>query len=107
MDERTIWISFDLGIEGDYEGLFSWLDENSARECGNNLAVLTFLVKNNLVNELLESLKQKVSFKEYDRIYVVYFDDKKVKGKFIVGRRKAMAQWKGYAVKFAEDVEDV
>lgn len=32
MPTRTIWISYDLGVQGDYEGLYGWLDTHKARE---------------------------------------------------------------------------
>jgi hypothetical protein len=28
------WISFDLGLQGDYEPLYEWLDRHEALECG-------------------------------------------------------------------------
>ena len=28
-----IWLSFDLGISGDYEGMYAWLDDKNAQEC--------------------------------------------------------------------------
>ena len=33
-----IWLSFDLGVSGDYEGTYAWLDDKSARECGSSVA---------------------------------------------------------------------
>jgi hypothetical protein len=35
------WLSYDLGIEGDYAPLYRWLDNVSAKDCGDSLA--TFL----------------------------------------------------------------
>ena len=32
---NTVWISYDLGIRGDYEGLYAWLDSHRAKECGD------------------------------------------------------------------------
>ena len=34
----TIWISYDLGVSGDYEGMYEWLDDHSATECGSSVA---------------------------------------------------------------------
>ena len=35
------WISYDLGLRGNYDQLYAWLDQNNARECGDSVA--TFL----------------------------------------------------------------
>ena len=35
MKTSTIWISYDLGVRGDYEGLYAWLDSHGAKECGD------------------------------------------------------------------------
>ena len=55
--EKTIWISFDLGITGDHESLYAWLDDHEAKECGNNLAVLSYTFH----GDLLTTLKQELS----------------------------------------------
>ena len=39
MKQKAVWISFDLGVQGDYEGLYRWLDSFDARECGENLVL--------------------------------------------------------------------
>ena len=35
----VMWMAYDLGVKGDYEGLYAWLDDHSAAECGNSVAV--------------------------------------------------------------------
>ena len=40
---KFIWLSYDLGIRGDYESLYSWLDDHEAKECGDSVAFLSFL----------------------------------------------------------------
>lgn len=98
--EKTIWISYDLDIRGDYTGLFAWLDNHDAKECGNLMAVLKYSVENgeDLVSKLTIDLKNQVKFKDSDRIYVVYADEKTGlnKGKFIVGNRRK-SPWQGYS----------
>ena len=37
---RRYWISFDLGLQGDYDALYAWLDKHEAKECGENVATL-------------------------------------------------------------------
>jgi hypothetical protein len=39
------WLSFDLGLQGDYDSLYAWLDKQGAQECGDSVA--TFEVKEN------------------------------------------------------------
>jgi hypothetical protein len=96
---KAIWISFDLGIEGDYKGLYKWLDKNNALECGDNFAYF----KKNLTSSddipriLKAEIKEDVSIKKGDRIYVIYRNiDKKVKGDFIFGGRKR-SPWEGFS----------
>ena len=40
MAKRRYWLSFDLGLQGQYDELYAWLDRLGARECGD--AVATF-----------------------------------------------------------------
>ena len=104
---KTIWLSYDLCIDGDYEGLYSWLDKRGAKDCGDNVAVFEFNFDDNFLDELKKSLSAAYRSKENDRIYVIYRDNEEtVKGKFIFGRRK-VARWKGYAVDMEEDIVDV
>jgi hypothetical protein len=35
MQRAAVWISFDLGVRGDYEGMYAWLDTHNAKECGD------------------------------------------------------------------------
>lgn len=107
MKKQLIWISYDLGINGDYENLYSWLDQYEARECGNNIAALHFEYEKELFDELKEDILNKINLKEGDRIYLVFkSEDGLLKGKFIVGRRKP-SPWKGFAVQYEEEMEDV
>ena len=103
---QLIWISYDLGPNGDYESLYYWLDQNNARECGDSIAALKYEYEDNLLEELKDDLKENVELKERDRIYLVYkHENDKYIGKFIFGRRKP-APWEGYAEKFEEETED-
>lgn len=98
--EKTIWISYDLDIRGDYTGLFAWLDSHDAKECGNLMAVLKYPIESgeDLMSKLSIDLKNQVKFKDSDRIYVVYADEKTGlnKGKFLVGNRRK-SPWQGYS----------
>jgi len=98
--KQSIWISYDLGIKGDYPGLYRWLDSHKAKECGNIIAFLSYEYKSNLIKEIIVDLKKAIEFKNGDRVYIVYTESKEGKqhslGRFIVGNRKS-SPWFGYA----------
>lgn len=93
---KTFWLSYDLGLKGDYEGLYQWLDEHRAKECGSALAVFKLETDGDFVKNITDELKRVVQFKSDDRVYLIWRDGKLNKGKFIVGGRKR-APWEGYA----------
>ena len=105
----TIWISYDLGVRGDYEGLYAWLDNNDARECGSSIAVLKYKHQDDLIEKIKIELESALEINKKTRIYVVYRDriTNKNKGKFIFGGRKA-APWVGFggSAKGTVDEED-
>lgn len=91
-----MWMSFDLGVRGDYEGVYAFLDAHEARECGDSVGVFWYEYKKDLLGELLKELKEAVSFDKRSRIYLIYPGKKGVHiGKYIIGRRKA-PPWSGY-----------
>jgi hypothetical protein len=103
----TIWISYDLGVRGDYEGLYSWLDAHDARECGDSLAVLAYRHEGSLIDRLKVDLKKHITIDKRSRIYVIYRDHatNKNRGRFIFGSRRAAA-WTGYAPSDLVTVDD-
>ncbi len=101
MKKQSVWISYDLGIKGDYPGLYKWLDIHKAKECGNSVAFFKYEYSTNLIDELIDDLKKSVEFKNGDRVYAIFKyknDENKVStaGRFIIGNRKA-SPWEGYA----------
>jgi hypothetical protein len=100
-----IWISYDLGIKGDYENLYYWLDSHKARECGDSFAYVSYNYKEDIVKEIQEELKSKVTIREKDRIYLIFPKKDKWVGRFIFGGRK-VAPWEGYASKYVEGAVD-
>jgi len=109
--KKLIWMSYDLGLKGDYENLYDWLDSHQAKECGDNLAAFEFEFEHDLLKELAEDLKTKVQLDKANRIYVIYpYSDSpgscmRRKGKFLFGKRKP-APWSGYATRYEEDIDD-
>ena len=100
MKKSIIWLSYDLGIKGDYPGLFTFLDTHNAKECGDGLATFEFEWNLDLESELSAQLKGSISFAPSDRIYLIYRDRKEMKnrGKFIVGKRRVTAPWNGMSL---------
>lgn len=104
--KKIIWISYDLGVTGDYEGLYTWLDTWGAIECGDSLACITaYDVRKDLLTELRDDIQQNVRTDKRTRIYVVREEDGRPKGKFLIGRRKS-APWGGYAPTRETGAED-
>ena len=104
---QRIWISFDLGLRGDYEGLYAWLDKHEAKECGDSLAYLDFEYEDDLIRSLIEDIKSSVEVTKKTRVYVIWQDpeNRKVEGRFILGARKAPA-WTGCGEGSAEAEPD-
>lgn len=104
--KKWIWLSYDLGVNGDYENFYRWLDVHQAKECGDSVALLAYPTRGNLINNLKADLKKNIRLRERDRIYVGYkSDDGTLKGQFIFGGRKP-APWKGYADQREMAVDD-
>jgi hypothetical protein len=97
--KNALWISFDLGVQADYEGMYAWLDEHQAKECGDSLAFLNYEYSGSLLESLTADLRNSVEITKRTRIYVIYRDaeTKKMKGSFIFGGRKA-PPWSGFSV---------
>lgn len=93
------WLSFDLGLQGDYETLYSWLDKQKAKECGGNVA--TFVAKKTR-DQIVRELSSILDLKKKPRIYIV---STKQGGKFIFGHR-TLASWTGYAQVSLESGEE-
>lgn len=95
--KSAVWVSYDLGVQGDYEGIYAWLDEHGAQECGDSLAFLSYDHTGPLLKALTADLKKSVDTTKRTRIYIIYreADTKKMKGRFILGGRKA-PPWSGF-----------
>jgi hypothetical protein len=100
--KSRIWIFFDLGIRGDYESLYQFLDVRQAEECGDNVATLIYEWKKDLPTELLKELEKAVEFDKRSRIYAVFPKDSKFTGRFLKGKRKR-PPWAGFAMSGSEE----
>lgn len=96
--KKAFWISYDLGLKGDYTGFYTWLDTVEAKECGDSVAFFTKEYDGNIIEAIKKDIQKYTTLNKTDRIYLVYLENKtnKVKGNFLFGRRKR-APWEGYA----------
>jgi hypothetical protein len=104
--KHFVWVSFDLGVKGDYEGMYAWLDGNDAKECGDSIACFLY---EHPTDDLLQDMKEDLSSRveldtKKNRIYVIRLVDGEMKGTFIFGRRHN-APWAGVAATEAQ-IED-
>jgi hypothetical protein len=103
--KQFVWLAFDLGVRGDFEGMYEFLDGHGAKECGDNVAAFSYEFKADLARELTKELQRAVEFDKRSRVYLIYPEAGKHKGRFLVGKRKA-APWTGFGVT-ASNEEDV
>ena len=113
MKTIAIWLTYDLGVGGDFQGLYSWLDDKGAIESGNNNAYFKYSYPKNITSDtqLVETLKKEleetVSFKAGNRIYIVrksLSKDNSI-GSFVIGKRKA-SPWEGYGTKIENIIDE-
>lgn len=72
--KKSIWLSYDFGVHGDYEGIYSWLDEHKASECGNNVAFFKYEYSGDLLESLGKEIKDSFDITKKTRIYVIWRD---------------------------------
>lgn len=77
--KSTIWLSYDLGVNGDYEGLYSWLDGHGAKECGTSVAFLKYAHEGDLATALKADIEAAVSLDKRSRVYLIH----ERKGKYL------------------------
>ncbi len=102
--ESTIWLSYDLGVRGDYEGMYSWLENHGAKECGSSVAFLkNYGFEGDLLDCLKADISEAVTLDRCSRIYVIFHDrnNGRPRGLHVVGRRQA-PPWTG----FGDDPEE-
>jgi len=62
-------------------------------------------VENNQIEDLKKDLSDNVDIKKRDRIYLIWKQDNKIKGKYLFGKRKT-SPWEGYGYYETEPDED-
>lgn len=93
--KSAIWLSYDLGVNGDYDGMYAWLDNHGAKECGSSVAYLQFIHDGDLPASLKSDIESVVALNKRSRIYVIFKKDEKLSGRYLVGHRKG-APWEGF-----------
>lgn len=93
------WLAFDLGLRGNYEELYGWLDTLEAKECGENIATFRSDKTREQISQELSSILGS------DRNVRVYLISMRQGGKFILGKRKA-SPWVGYSQEAVEAEEE-
>ena len=76
----AVWISYDLGVKGDYENLYEWLDRHKAEECGDSMAYFTYDHPNqDIAQDMKEDILGCVNINEKkNRIYLIMRVDGKI-----------------------------
>lgn len=107
MAKSAIWISYDLGVQGDYSSLYAWLDTNCAKECGDSMAFLNYEHSGPVKKQLTADLEKAIAIDKRTRIYVIYREVKtnRNKGTFIFGGRRE-PPWTGYSPKGVGAVDE-
>ena len=104
--KTLVWLTFDLGVRGDFEGMYQFLDSHGAKECGDSVGAFPFDYKKDLIAELTKSINEYVTFNKRSRVYVICLKGGgKYTGRFIVGRRKS-PPWAGYSVVSGDKEEE-
>ena len=97
MPSHVVWLSYDLGIHGDYDGLFKYLDTYGAKECGDGTAAFSYPFKPDCQTEIRKELEQHMEITTSTRIYIVFrTPDGEYIGRFVFGERHR-PPWVGYA----------
>ena len=110
--EIKLYINYDLGIRGDYKGLYRWLDKNKAEERGNAYALIKkydfpdseltgvtgFKEKNlKFIKFIKDDILKFATIGKSDRIYMTFntIEIRNLGGVFLFGRNQA-SPWEGY-----------
>lgn len=89
-EKKRYWLLFDLGLRGNYEELYTWLDNIQAFECGENLATFRDDKTPERIGKELAALLGKKA-----RIYLINESKGKLCGTFLLGGRKR-PPWAGH-----------
>jgi len=107
--EVTVILSFDLGANGDYDGMYRWLDDHDALECGTSVAIFKYSAEGELedvYSEIKGDIANSVDLKTKNRVYGVCISKGSARAGFMIGRRKS-APWEGYGSLGDDEFDDL
>ncbi len=106
--KKAFWITYDLGLKGDYSGLYTFLDTVGAKECGDSIAFFEKNYVGDIISEIKKDILNYATISKTDRIYLIHNENEsgKVKGNFLFGGRKR-SPWEGFAMGILGVEEDV
>lgn len=108
--KRLVFLSYDLGFQGNYTKLYKWLDALKAKECGDSSCRFIYefksVQKNDseeqtlaMIAEIKTDIIANVDFLPTDRVYIAtdfyWKGNSSINGLFIVGKRKPSNPWDG------------
>ena len=110
IQENWVILNYDFGLKGDYESLYSFLDNLNATECGKACAAFEYdfiggsdLTHAQKIEQIKKKVEEKVTIHKGDRIYVIVHDKLGTAiGGFIFGHRQR-PDWEGYGSKEDKD----
>ncbi|GAA0734277.1 hypothetical protein GCM10009430_49260 [Aquimarina litoralis] len=110
IQENWVIINYDLGLKGDYESLYSFLDNKDAVDCGNSSGAFEFnfiggseLSHEDKIEQVKTEIESHVSLSKGDRVYIIVHDKNgQPRGTFIFGHRQRPI-WEGYGTKTEDD----
>ncbi len=76
---------YDLGVNGDYEGMYAWLDNQGDKECGSSVAYFQFTHEGDLPAALKSAIDGAGALNRRSRIYAIYKKDEKIFGRYLIG----------------------
>ena len=96
-----------MGVGGDYENLYQWLDDHKAKLCSNGTACFNYDFPENADGDemLKKDLLQKISTKPGNILYLVRKNNEQnVVGSFLYGKRQA-APWVGFGSAVPQEMD--
>lgn len=108
--KQLVFLSYDMGFQGNYTELYRWLDLHKAFECGDSFCRFEYEFQTvehvsseedtmAMVQELRSDLLNAIHFSGTDRVYMVsdFFvkGQKRMAGIFLIGKRKQTNPWDG------------
>ena len=94
-----VWISYDLGKNGDFTNLYRWLKGYEAVECGNSTAMIYFTKERGkkFIPSLRNEITEAINVNKDTRIYIIYRGSKNIlKATWLIGSCNPSPTWSHY-----------